>query len=170
MERSTDQESHEGHEDHSHLLTVLGYAQQFGVDLLHIRWQPALEKIGLGGTAEIRQTLVNLQFSFAFERVKPLLKQPRRAKHALKRIVAEIVCLSQPAVRGQRHILSLKALCWDVADTNKEVWPVLVFEKYELGNLEHFLFSEGQVVGIHERLKLCGHLALALSTLHTNGK
>ena len=156
----------DGNDGHSDLLTVLGYAQQRRLDLLPIRWQAAMERIGVGGTAEIRQAAVRSQFSFAFKRVKAKLKQPWRAKYAFKRIIAEILCLTLPAIRAQQHILGLKAICWDIVGASKELWPVLIFEKHEAGDLERFLICEGGYTTIFERLELCGHLALALWSLH----
>ena len=48
---------------HCDFLSFLGIAQMLRIDFLPITWQPALETVGHGGTAEIRQALVNLQMS-----------------------------------------------------------------------------------------------------------
>jgi hypothetical protein len=50
-------------------LSFLSIAQNLEIDFLPITWQPALSCIGQGGTAKIRQALVNLQMSFAFKRL-----------------------------------------------------------------------------------------------------
>ncbi len=52
-------------------VSLLALAQKLRIEFLPITWQPALQGIGLGATAEIRQSLMNLQMSFAFKRVIP---------------------------------------------------------------------------------------------------
>lgn len=42
------------------LLDFLGVAQSLKIDFLPITWQPALGKVGEGGTAVIYQALVNI--------------------------------------------------------------------------------------------------------------
>jgi hypothetical protein len=73
---------------HFDFLSFLGIAQSLKVDFLPITWQPALDTIGYGGTAKIRQTLVNIQMSFAFKRL--ILTENFQA------LVAEISVLGQP--------------------------------------------------------------------------
>src|SRR5271169_1466246 len=50
------------------LISFLATVQWREIDCLPITWQPALDSIGRGATAEIRQSLVNIQMSFAFKR------------------------------------------------------------------------------------------------------
>lgn len=52
------------------LIAFLAIAQKLEIDFLPITWQPALSKVGAGGTAEIRQSLIHLQMSFAFKTIK----------------------------------------------------------------------------------------------------
>ena len=49
------------------LVTLLLVAEHFQVDFLPITWQSALDRVRLGGTAKIRQSLVRLQESLAFK-------------------------------------------------------------------------------------------------------
>ena len=51
-------------------IDILAVAPRMNIDFLPITWQPALDGIGEGGTAEIRQSLIELQMSFAFKRFK----------------------------------------------------------------------------------------------------
>ena len=52
------------------ILDFLGAAQSLNIDFLPITWQPALDIVGEGGTAEIRQALINVQMTFAFKHLK----------------------------------------------------------------------------------------------------
>src|ERR1700721_2658581 len=61
---------------HYDLVAFLGLAQRLEIDFLPITWQPKLDVIGKGDTAEIWQTLINVQISFAFKRIK----QSRQAR------------------------------------------------------------------------------------------
>jgi hypothetical protein len=117
-----------------------------------------------GFTAEIRQSLINLQMSFAFKR----LKEPDGGG-SLAPLISEISVLGHPKVRSHPHIARLEAICWDISETDaEEVWPVLVFEKSQHGDLQRFLISdEGRDLGMDERLALCYHIATALFTMHS---
>ena len=48
-------------------LSFLGTAQSLNIDFLPLTWQPTLDALDEGNTAEIRQALVNIQASFAFK-------------------------------------------------------------------------------------------------------
>jgi hypothetical protein len=154
---------------HSDISYLLGIAQDRQIDFIPIKWQPALDKIGGGGTAEIRQSLINLQMSFAFKRPRESLKRLKTKREALAPSISEISVLGHPRIRSHPHIVRLEAICWDISDTNDaDVWPVLVFEKSQCGDLQRFLTSgEGLQLGVDQRLKLCYHAASALSTIHS---
>ena len=50
------------------LIAFLGIAQARSIDLLPITWDPALDCLDQGGTAEIREISFDRQRSFAFKR------------------------------------------------------------------------------------------------------
>lgn len=151
-------------DSHQDFLYVLAVAQDREIDFLPILWQPALDTTGAGFTAEIRQSLINLLMSFVFKR----LKEPDGGG-SLAPLISEISFLGHPKVRSHPHIARLEAICWDISETDAEdVWPVLVFEKSQHGDLQHFLISDkGRDLGIDERLELCYHIATALFTMHS---
>jgi len=150
-------------------ISVLAVAQNLDVDFLPITWQPALEIVGEGATAEIRQSLINLQVSFAFKRFKGRWKSLSSADESkeLQRISSEIRLLGEAEIREHPNIIRLEGLCWDISSDNRLVWPVLVFEKTNCGNLTEWSASnEGKTAGHGVRLKLCADIANAISNLH----
>jgi hypothetical protein len=151
-------------DSHQDFLYVLAVAQDREIDFLSIMWQRPLATIDAGSTAEIRQSLISLLMSFTFKR----LKEPDGGG-SLAPLISEISFLGHPKVRNHSHIARLEAICWDISETDAEdVWPTLVFEKPQHGNLQHFLISDkGRDLGIDERLALCYHIATALFTMHS---
>lgn len=151
-------------------LDFLGVAQTLKIDLLPISWQPALGTVGEGGTAEIRQALINLQMTFAFKRLKRSRSSMDEAQDWGK-LIAEISILGHPAVRSHQNIVNIEGICWDVISSGKKVWPVLVFEKTRHGDLEMFMSSdEGRRLGFKERLDVLCDIGLAIRDLHTIGR
>ena len=155
--------------DEHDFLDFLGVAQNLKIDFLPISWQPALERVGEGGSAEIRQSLINIQTTFAFKR----LKRSRSSWEEAQRwhtLIAEISILGYLAVRKHRSIAHIEGICWDVITGGEEVWPVLVFEKTRHGDLGMFMSSDlGKQLGSKERLDLLSDIALAIRDLHAIG-
>lgn len=160
------------------LITFLAIAQRLEIDFLPIKWQPALSKVGAGGTAEIRQSLIHLQMSFAFKIVKDAewidkideTQRPREMKTRFRILLSEIFVLGHPSVREHPNIISLLGICWDILPSGC-VWPVLVFEKTALGDLWSFSESEeGKNISIETRLKLCADITTAVRDLHQSSK
>jgi Protein tyrosine and serine/threonine kinase len=160
------------------LITFLAIAQKLEIDFLPITWQPALSEVGAGGTAEIRQSLIHLQMSFAFKIIKNVkwideideTQRPREVKSRFEAIISEISVLGHPSVREHPNIISLLGICWDILPSGC-VWPVLVFEKTALGDLWKFTKSEeGENISIEARLKLCADVATAVLGLHQSSK
>ena len=63
-------------------VAFLGATQALGIDFLPITWQSAMEDVGRGATAEIRQSLLSLQTSLAFKRIQPSPFSKRSEKAA----------------------------------------------------------------------------------------
>lgn len=160
------------------LITFLAIAQKLEIDFLPIIWQPALSKVGAGGTAEIRQSLIHLQMSFAFKVINDAewmdkideTQQLKEMKTHFHGLVSEILVLRHPSVREHPNIVSLFGICWDILPSGC-VWPVLVFEKTALGDLWSFAESEeGKNISIETRLKLCADITTAVRDLHQSSK
>jgi hypothetical protein len=148
-------------------LTFLGIAQSLKIDFLPITWQPALDTVGQGGTAEIRQALINLQTSFAFKRLISTL--PAEEARNFQALIAEISVLGQPSIRDHPNIITLEGICWDVIPETEKVWPVLVFEKARLGDLLAFMEQgAGKKLSLEDRLKLSVDIATAVAEMHSN--
>ncbi|KAF2647280.1 hypothetical protein K491DRAFT_763773 [Lophiostoma macrostomum CBS 122681] len=110
-------------------IAVLALIQRLTIDLLLMTWQAG----------------------FAFKRFfkSKVLDNPYRE------VVQEIVVLRHPAVRDHLYIVQLIGVCWDIPDSN-HVWPVLVFEKTHLGNLDHFMRSGNRRnLRLEDKLKFC---------------
>src|SRR5271168_3103668 len=86
----------------SDFISFVATAQRCQVDLLPITWQPALGIVGSGGFAEISQSLMNVQMSFAFKRVLP------RHQHesTFSRLETEISVLSHPRIRHHPNVIN----------------------------------------------------------------
>lgn len=148
-------------EKYNDFISVLALAQQLEFDFLPITWHPALETVGAGATAEIRQALVNIQTSFAFKRVGLERKDTFRA------LSSEISVLGSPVVRDHDNIINLVGICWDVNPDGPTIWPVLVFEKATYGNLEEFMQSDnGRRLSTSQILSLMRDVGSALACLH----
>jgi hypothetical protein len=161
---------------HPHLdfISFLAIAQKFEIDLLSVKWQPALESIGEGATAEIRQSLISLQTSFAFKRIRPSTSSQEAKRRAFQALVTEISILGLPEIRRHPNIVRIEGICWDVLKEEEEdvvVWPVLVFEKSEYGDLDQFMrAAEGRATNFEDRLQLCSGIASAVAEMHFHGQ
>ena len=152
------------------LLDFLGVAQSLKIDFLPITWQPALDKLGEGGTAKIRQALVNLQTSFAFKH----FKHPKSAEQEFqtwRALIAEISVLGSPTIRYHPNVANIEGICWDVVSGEKKVWPVLVFEKTRYWDLSKFMASDrGKELDSKGRLDILFDIVLAVRDLHATGR
>ena len=171
--------------DRCDLIDFLGVAQKSEIDFLPITWQPTLDHIGRGATAEIRETLINIQKSFAFKR--PLLRSAFDIEELETRIfpslIAEISVLGHSSIRGHPSIIQLEGICWEIfaeerqtlsreepIDTTKSgIVPVLVFEKAKHGDLHEFMTQgAGRKLQLMERLHLCSEIARVVADMHGN--
>ena len=150
-----------GHHD---LISFLGLMQFAGVDLLPIKWQPALENLGMGGSAGISQALVNVGTSFAFKR---LFFDGLNTETCFERLRKEALILRHISLINHEHLIRLEAYCCEILKEPERISPVLIFERFPLGNLQAFLLSEeSRNISVSERLGFCADIADALAALH----
>jgi hypothetical protein len=151
-------------------LSFLETAQYNGVDLLAITWQSALDILGAGATAEVRQSLVNLQMSFAFKR--PISRYRSVEDDTLYGwLIRETTILCHPVVRQHRNLLDLEGVCWDPSISDKFLRPVLVFKRAEYGDSHKFMTSgEGQAMSLTDRMSFAIDVIDAVIALHNAGK
>lgn len=150
------------------ILSILYVAEENHLDIVPTTWEAALPAIGHGGTADVHQSNLNVQTGFAFKRLNDYRIRTRKSTDNYRNLIAEIKILSAPSIRAHPYIVSLEGFSWDVV--GDDVWPVLVFEKGHLGNLEEFASSEtGKPQSISSRLEICCKIADAISTVHAQG-
>lgn len=152
-------------------ISVLAIAQHLQINFLPITWQPALKPLGAGGTAEIRQSLVNVQTSFAFKRLS------RRnglfledSDNIARMCYTEIRVFAHPMMRNHHNVQRLEGLCWDTAaDPNDEsVLPVMVMEKASYGDSSAFINTAlGKGLDLLARLRLCISVGTTLKDMHS---
>lgn len=146
-------------------ITFLAVAQKMQVDILPITWQSARGMIGKGATSTIYEALINSQTSFAFKCTSDYRKLLNT--NDFQFLINEVTVLSQ--LREHPNIVELQGICWDVT-ADDEVWPVLVFEKAQFGDLYNFLkLPVGRDLSIPERLSLCVDIGTAIIDMHSHG-
>lgn len=154
---------------HHDLITFLAVAQKMQVDILPITWQSARGPVGAGGTSQINEALINLQTSFIFKCVSNKQKRKFPKAKIFQTLISEIVVLAHPLLRKHPNIVQLQGICWDVLPN--QIWPVLVFEKTQFGDLHNFLtLPVGRDLRTLERLKLCVDIGTAISDMHFNSR
>jgi serine/threonine protein kinase len=154
------------------LYSFLALAQNLWINFLPITWQPELDTIGRGATAEIRQSLINLQTSFAFKRFFGAETESEECK-ILRALIAEISILGHFAVQDHSNILQLEGVCWNISsgddgDGDERMFPVLVFEKTQFGDLGTFMANTGRSLSFVERIEICADVGNAVMYMHTN--
>ena len=154
------------------LISVLSVAQQYKVDFLPITWLHALGPLGRGATAEISQSLISIQTGFAFKRsyspTAATSYTPHEVDTSLRTLVSELLVLENPLIRCHPNIIDLQGICWEVKADSEDVWPVLVFERAQLGDLQMFMDSEdGRNSSFDTRIELCIGIAKAIMIMHS---
>ena len=108
-------------------ISILEICEYYGIDFLPITWQQALDVLGIGGQAEIYQSLVNLSMSFAFSRAKlpaQLDEITQEAEVAVYRALRlHIVMLAISIIRDHPNIITLLGVCWDIRPDKKRWNP-----------------------------------------------
>ncbi|KAF2805740.1 kinase-like protein, partial [Mytilinidion resinicola] len=161
--------------------TFLGFLchVQFNyLDFLPITWHAAMEQVGIGGTASLRERLVNISQSFVFKRVHPR-HFPQHAKQTaeslvFKLLVKEIYVASHGDLFVCENVVNLEGVSWDIEnDVDEKAWPVLVYEKAKYGSIKTFIEEKSSGLGIElgfsERLELCAQIARGIGCMHRAG-
>ena len=147
------------------LLSFLAIVQASEIDMLPIQWQPALDTVGEGATAEIRQLYIDIQTTFVFKRFRWTTQNESSNYRAL---MCEVSILGHRSIRSHPNILRLEGICWDINLEDKGVWPVLVFEKGSYGDLRTFVDTNaGRNLRWDDRIKLCADIAAAMESMHS---
>lgn len=152
------------------LITFLAVIQKLHIGILSITWEEARQPIGRGATGEINEALFNIHTSFAFKCVSKRQKDSKSEGDIFSALINEVVALGHASIRQHPNIAELQGVCWEVT-TNEQgidkVWPVLVFEKTQYGDLYNFAtLPVGRELGFAERLRLCVDVCTAVSDMH----
>ncbi|KAF2474367.1 kinase-like protein [Lindgomyces ingoldianus] len=154
------------------LITFLAVIQKLQVDILPTTWQAARQPIGVGATGIINEALIDLHTSFAFKRASNRQKEKQAEERIIHTLISEVIALGHPLIRKHRNIVELQGICWDIVSDdrgNDKVWPVLVFEKSQYGDLYSFAtLPVGRALCVAERLKLCVDVGIAILDMHFN--
>ena len=171
------------------LITFLGVAQKLGLEFLPITWQPALDSVGQGATAEIREAIVTTKFSFAFKRpISRFSFDSEESENPLLRcLIDEISILSHPLIRKHPNIVDLEGICWEIiaekgmrisrevpigfSAGGQGIRPVLVFQKSKHGDLYDFMVQgQGKNLDFSSRIDICIDVARAVSEMHSQSR
>ncbi len=177
--------------DRYDLITFLGVAQKLRIQLLPITWHPALDHIGQGATAEVREAVANINFSFAFKR--PVVGSSfdfdfeAFERRLLPCLIDEISILGHPRMRKHPNIIDLEGICWEIISEKgrrisreipvdfttggQGIVPVLVFQKSEYGDLYHFMKQDGgKELSFSDRIAICIDIAKGVAEMHSQGR
>ena len=175
--------------DRYDLITFLGVAQKLRIQFLSIIWQPTLDRIGQGATAEIRESIATINFSFAFKRpsVRSSFDFEEFERRLLPCLIDEISILGHPRIRKHSNIIDLEGICWEIISGkdmrisreipvdftvgDQGIVPVLVFQKSRYGDLYHFMMQDGgKELGFSDKIDICIDVARAIAEMHSQAR
>ena len=148
------------------LAIFVSVIQKLEIEFLPVTWN-ALEAFSRGGTADIHQSVVDIETTFAFKRAFRLFKQKKEAA-AYRALITEVLALGNPTIWDHPNVIDIEGICFEI-DAG-DVRPVLVFEKAQHGDLQQFVGTTAWNDGsLDMRLSLCVDIACAIMVLHQCG-
>ncbi|KAF2259193.1 kinase-like protein [Lojkania enalia] len=159
---------------HQEFIQFLQYAISLNVPILPVTWEPAFEALGPDGTTgRVNQSPLNSEFILAYKRFNPRVTDPRMSANAYRSLqysamASEMTVLSNPVIRSHPNIITLQGICFELSSATGDVWPVLVFERAALGDLEKFV-SQHESLNLEDLLSICGYIAKAIKIMHQCG-
>lgn len=156
------------------LLNLLSVVQKLGVSILPTTWQEARGPIGAGATGKINEALMTLHTSLAFKCVSDRQKEDEAITSIISAFISELRILCNESIRRHPNVAELQGVCWDIiCDSSgcNKVYPVLVFEKSQYGDLAHFVkLPLGRELSFPNRLSLCRDIVTAVRDMHFSCK
>ena len=160
-----------GMNSHNDFISFLAVAQYYEIDFVSLAWEQARGRLGRGATSEIWQSSYDKRTDFVFKRMRSAITDSDDQENDFNALVSEISILSHPLIRHHQNIVKLEGISWEINPKSYKVWPVLVLEKAQLGDLRTFMNSEeGRSTTMRDRLELCTDVASAIIALHSNCK
>ncbi|KAM0797076.1 kinase-like domain-containing protein [Usnea florida] len=149
--------------------TFIAAVSELEIDHFPFTWYFGMGELGRGKTAQIQQSVINLETQFAFKRFTfPGSEEPNEAQ-IIRAALIETLALSHPALRDHPNILKLHGVCWDISSSGNLFRPVLVVEKTSLGDLGHFMSKHGSAIDGNTRVEMCADVIRVVANLHING-
>ncbi|RYO93033.1 hypothetical protein DL764_008053 [Monosporascus ibericus] len=165
-------------------ISFLAVSQRLEVPLLHVTWDPSRQLVGAGHSGQIAEAPLSLESSFAFKRIGSDDKIDDAGAEIFHPLINEVAILRHQHIEGHPNVPELEGVCWDITPSKGSsssgtvttgrvnefnVWPVLVFEKSQYGDLYQFSQSpEGRELTLSDRLKICMDVGNAVAVLQTN--
>ena len=79
-----------------------------------------------------------------------------------------MIALSHSVTRKHEHIIRLEGICWNISREIK-AWPVLVFQKSHLGDLDSFVrLKKFKTLSMKGSFDLCANVGIAIRDVHCN--
>jgi hypothetical protein len=159
---------------HFDLLSFISIVDKFKVDLVQLTWQPALVELGRGGTSTVQQAQIDSKFNLAFKRSTEWTderfadtKQQENARY--KAITYELIALE--LLSSHPNVIDLLGITWETEAQTEQIWPVLLTQRSEQGNMAEFLSSKmGKDLDTKVKLGLCADIARACQAMHALGE
>ena len=158
---------------HHNFISFLTAVQHYEIDFLPISWRRVLENAGPGATGQISQRRMSSETNFIFKHSSVASSSSHGSedtsdeRRSLDILVSELTILSHPLLRYHQNIVNVEGICFEVQKDGRQVWPVLVLEEGQLGDLNHFMKTEpGKSLSLEERICICADVASALVALH----
>ena len=149
-------------------LTFLAVAQYYNVDILPFTWDFMLESAGPSGTAKIYESRLDVNRDFVFKRTRITNSLYADDVQTYNALVSEMSILCHPLLRQHPNIIKMKGIAWEITEKGDGVWPVIVLDKAQLGDLNYFLNTKlGKSLTFEKRLGLCADIASAIRALHS---
>ena len=146
----------------SDLIAFLSIVQRCNGEYIPITWQPALSKLGAGGSGTISQSTFLTEKPLAFKRFHD-------SDGDFLPMMSEVLILSQPPIQNHPNIVDLEGICWEVKRWTERAVPVLVFEKASWDLQQFMNVRDGMDMVLEDRLKICADIGGAIVALHAYG-
>jgi hypothetical protein len=167
--------SNEHGQGHENFTRFLQHAQGLGVNILPLVWEPAFEVLGRdGATGRVNEGQLNAQFAFAFKRFKPDGTDPSLSEAQFRDLqysamIHEMTILSCPPIKNHGNIIVFIGVGFELFPATGEVWPMLIFSKFNQGDLVTYMFH-AQNLEEDILLAICGEVAKGVQVLHDCSK
>jgi hypothetical protein len=160
--------------EHNNFIRFLQVASALEVPLLPLTWDPAFEALGrAGATGHVNQASLNAGITLAFKRFNPQVSRPDISQDSFRQIqynamIAEMTILMRKDIRRHQNIILFVGVCFELSSVSDDVWPVLVFNKADLGDLHTFL-SHCRPLNVPTLATICGEVAKGIDIMHQCG-